>query len=182
MNTVDKATATQLRNIETKTGKSFADFRTLILASGLNKVGLIRDMLKKDFGLGHGDANALAILALKPIDAAPATSDELYAGPKAALLPIHQKLMEALHQFGDFEIAPKKTYLSLRRKKQFAMVGPATNTRIEVGINSKDLMATDRLQAEKPGGMCQFKVKLTDIKEVDKELILWLRQAYDASA
>jgi hypothetical protein len=30
--------------------------------------------------------------------------------------------------------------------------------------------------------MCQFKVKLTDIKEVDKELLNWLRQAYDASA
>lgn len=182
MNIVDKATATQLKNIETKTGKSFGELRSLILASGLGKVGLIRDMLKKDFGLGHGDANALALQALKPLEPVPVNSDDLYSGPKAALLPIHQKLMEAIHKFGDFEIAPKKTYLSLRRKKQFAMVGPATNTRIEVGINSKDLTATDRLQAEKPGGMCQFKVKLTDIKEVDQELLNWLRQAYDASA
>jgi len=90
--------------------------------------------------------------------------------------------MEEIKKFGDFEIAPKKTYLSLRRKKQFAMVGPATNTRIEVGLNMKDVPATDRLLAEKPGGMCQYKVKITEINEVDKELLAWIRKAYDASA
>ena len=30
--------------------------------------------------------------------------------------------------------------------------------------------------------MCQYKVKLTDAKEVDKELIDWVRQAYPDSA
>jgi hypothetical protein len=181
---VDQAVATQLKNIEKKTGKSFADLRALILSSGLDKVGAIRDMLKRDLGLGHGDANALALHALKPVevpaDASP--EDEIYAGPKAALRPIHDKIMAAIRGFGEFEIAPKKTYLSLRRKKQFAMVGPATNTRIEVGLNMKSIASTDRLLAEKPGGMCQYKVKITDAKEVDKELLAWLRIAYDASA
>ena len=81
-----------------------------------------------------------------------------------------------------FEIAPKKTYLSLRRKKQFAMIGPATNTRFEVGLNMKGVAGTARLEAQKPGGMCQYKVKLTAPAEVDKELVGWIRQAYDASA
>jgi hypothetical protein len=35
--------------------------------------------------------------------------------------------------------------------------------------------------AEKPGGMCQFKVKVTGTHEVDAELVGWLRQAYDAA-
>jgi len=39
----------------------------------------------------------------------------------------------------------------------------------------------DRLMAEKPGGMCQFKVKVTGTHEVDAELVGWLRQAYDAA-
>lgn len=63
--------------------------------------------------------------------------------------------MTAVKGFGAFEIAPRKGYLSLRRKKRFAMVGPATQLQIEVGLNLKGLTATDRLIAIPPGGMCQ---------------------------
>ena len=86
--------------------------------------------------------------------------------------------MSAIERFGPFEIAPKKGYLSLRRKKQFAMIGPATNTRVEVGLNMKDAGGTARLEAQKPGGMCQFKVKLTEPSQVDEELLGWIRKAY----
>jgi hypothetical protein len=34
--------------------------------------------------------------------------DEIYAGPKAALRPIHEALMRAIDGFGEFEVAPKK--------------------------------------------------------------------------
>jgi hypothetical protein len=43
------------------------------------------------------------------------------------------------------------------------------------------VQATERLVAEKPGGMCQYKVKVTAASEVDTELIGWIRQAYDAA-
>ena len=69
--------------------------------------------------------------------------------------------MAAIAKFGQFEIAPKKGYVSLRGKKQFAMIGPATNTRVDVGLNMKDVKGTARLEAQKPGGMCQYKVKVT---------------------
>ncbi len=65
----------------------------------------------------------------------------IYSGPKADLRPIHDRLLAAIAKFGPFEIAPKKDYVSLRRKKQFAMIGPATKTRVEVGINVKGLTA-----------------------------------------
>ena len=106
---------------------------------------------------------------------------EIYSGPKAALRPVHDRLMEHIGAFGEFEVAPKKGYVSLRRKKQFAMIGPATNTRVEVGINSKALAGGDRLLAQPPKGMCDFKVKLSDAAEVDAELIGWIRAAYDAA-
>jgi hypothetical protein len=89
--------------------------------------------------------------------------------------------MAAVGQFGDFEIAPKKEYVSLRRAKQFAMVGPATQTRVEVGLNMKGVEPTDRLMAMPAGGMCQYKVNLTTAAEVDQELIGWIRRAYDAA-
>ena len=61
------------------------------------------------------------------------------------------------------------------------MIGPGSATRVDIGLNMKDVAATDRLLAEKPGGMCQYKVKLGSAAEVDAELVGWLRQAFDAA-
>ena len=146
MNVVDKAFASQLANIQARTGKTLAQLHAIIRKSGLAKHGEIRDLLKKELGMGHGDANTLVHSFLNPVkfkssDAKPASSDsvlaEIYSGTKAPLRPIHDKLMESIKKFGELEEAPKKTYISLRRKKQFAMIGPATQTRVEVGLNMK---------------------------------------------
>ncbi len=185
-----KALATQLANIEKRTGKSLAEFARVLKASGLAKHGELRDFLKREHGMGHGDANTLVHHVLAPAAAsgAGATGAEmegviagLYAGPKAALRPIHDRLMAAITTFGEFEIAPKKTYVSLRRKKQFAMIGPATQTRVEVGLNMKGAPATGRLVAMPPGGMCSHMIKLTSEAEVDAEVIAWIRAAFDAA-
>lgn len=190
MNSVDKALETQLKNIQTRTGKSLDQLYALIRKSGLTKHGEIRDMLKSDLGMGHGDANTLVTIYLRSggapaTQAAPVSADaavaEIYSGPKAGFRPIHDALMAKIEGFGPFEIAPKKGYVSLRRKKQFATVGPATNTRFEVGLNMKGVKATKRLVELPAGGMCQYKVALTDAKEVDEELIAWIRQAYDSA-
>jgi hypothetical protein len=187
---IDKAVATQLANIEKRTGKSLDALGQIVRGSGLTKHGEIRDMLKRDLGMGHGDANTLVHYVLKSDGASAAAAagrteadvvSEIYSGAKAPLRPIHDRLMEAITRFGEFEIAPKKGYVSLRRKKQFATIGPATNSRVDVGLNMKGVPATARLLAEKPGGMCQYKVKLTGAAEVDAELVGWIRQAYDSA-
>ena len=185
---MDKALQTQLTNIEKRTGKSLKELAAVVKGSGLAKHGEIRDMLKRDFGMGHGDANTLVHHVLKSDGATAAEGkgddavlDEIYAGPKSALRPIHEKVMAAVQKFGPFEIAPKKGYLSLRGKKQFAMIGPATKSQVEIGLNMKGAAATGRLVALAPGGMCQYKVRVGDVSEVDAELVSWLRQAYDAA-
>ncbi len=189
MNDVEKAIATQLANIEKRSGKSLAELAAIVRASGLSKHGEIRDMLKREVGLGHGDANTLTHHVLKANDPAAGAnlSDDdvaagLYVGAKAALRPIHDKLMAEINKFGEFEIAPKKTYVSLRRKKQFAMIGPATATQVEVGLNVKDLTPTERLIELPPKGMCNYKVRLSVVAEVDAALLQWLKQAFDSAA
>lgn len=185
---MDTATATQLANIEKRTGKTLAELTALIQSSGLTKHGEIRDMLKRDLGMGHGDANTLVHVVLRSDGASAAEGksadevlDGIYAGPKAAMRPIHERLMAAVEKFGPFEVAPKKSYVSLRRKKQFATIGPATNTRFEVGLNMKGVIGTPRLELLPPGGMCQYRVKVADPNEVDAELLGWIRTAYDAA-
>ncbi len=107
--------------------------------------------------------------------------DAIYAGAKAGLRPVHDAVMKQIDKLGPFDVAPKKTYVSLRRKKQFAMVGPATKDQIEIGLNAKSLPAHARLKAQPPGGMCQYTVRLSSAAEVDAALMAWVRAAYDAA-
>ncbi|HSK19831.1 MAG TPA: DUF5655 domain-containing protein [Longimicrobiales bacterium] len=187
---LEKALATQLANIEKRTGQSLEELAGIIRSSGLTKHGEIVSMLKASLGMGHGDANTLAHTVKKMTDfptAADAAADAaeaadtLYVGPKAALRPIHDRVMAAIHEFGPFEEAPKKSYVSLRRSRQFATVGPATKTRVEVGLNMKGLDATDRLQALPAGQMCNYRVRIGSVEEVNDELIGWIRTAYESA-
>jgi len=188
MSSLDKAFQSQLDNIQKKTGKSLDELTEVIRKSRLTKHGEIRDYLKRELGLGHGDANALvhAVLQSDGQRAAEGKSGdqvlaEIYSGAKAHMRPIHEKLMKEINKFGAFEIAPKKGYVSLRRKKQFAMIGPKTNTRFEVGINAKDLKKNARLLEQPRGSMCNYVVNVTDAKEVDSELVAWIKSAYEGA-
>jgi hypothetical protein len=186
----DKAIATQIANIEKKTGKTLAQLSAAIGKSGLAKHGEIRTWLMETYGLGHGDANTLTHMARKSdgasaAKAAGASGDdvlaEIYAGKKAHLRPVHDRLMAAIVKFGEHELAPKKGYVSLRRNKQFAMLGPKTNDRFELGLNLKDDIRDTRVKPVPPGGVCQYIVPLTSADEIDDKIIGYIKRAYDAA-
>lgn len=189
------ATLTQLRNIQVKTGKTIAELHAVLAGSGLARTGERRTLLMAQFKLGYGDANAVALCCGKPLpDLGPGALvatppavvdsdplDAIYAGAKAGLRPLHEAVMVFVSSLGPFEAAPKKAYISLRRKKQFAMVGPATQGTIEIGLNAKDLPAHARLKGQPPGSMCQATTRISTAKEVDAALQAWIKQAYDAA-
>jgi hypothetical protein len=191
------AVLTQLRNIQSKTGRTIAQLQDAVLASGLARHGERRSWLIERFGLGYGDANTVVTLIGKlpagiadgASSAAPAAAsaaagnplDDIYSGAKAHLRPVHEAVMAAVARLGPCEEAPKKTYISLRRKKQFAMVGPATKDLVEIGFNSKDLPPHPRLKLLPPGGMCQATTRIGAAAEVDAVLQSWLKKAYDAA-
>jgi hypothetical protein len=189
------ATLTQLRNIQARTGKTIAELHAVIAASGLAKTGERRALLMEQFKLGYGDANTVALFVGKPLpalgDGAPAAAqpapdgdplDGIYTGAKAGLRPLHDAVLKVVKEFGSFEQAPKKTYVSLRRSKQFAMVGPATKDAIEIGINAKTLPPDARLKVQPPGSMCQATTRISHERELDAALAGWLRQAFEAAA
>jgi hypothetical protein len=185
MSTPEEARATQIRNIEAKTGKDLAALRAAVTASGKVKHGEIRGWLMESLGLGYGDANTLAHFATAGAHAPPASEDEvladIYSGKKAHLRAVHDAVLAQVRPWGDFEIAPKKGYVALRRKKQFAMLGPKTAERAELGLNLKDNVASNRIAVQPPGGMCQYIVSLTKAEDVDGEVIAALKRAFDAA-
>jgi hypothetical protein len=177
------ALATQLKNIEARTGRSMDALRAMVAASGLAKHGEVRSWLMAELSLGYGDANTVAHLARQGPEPAPVGDplDAIYAGAKAPLRALHEHIVKVVDAFGPYEKAPKKSTVSLRRKKQFALLGPATKTQVEIGLNHKDLPSHPRLKVMPPGGMCPYTVRVASPDEVDADLTAWLRAAYDAA-
>jgi hypothetical protein len=179
--------ATLIKNLEAKTGKSLDAWIATARSAGIDKHGQLVAHLKQKHGLTHGYANQIALRALKADDAKVAGSDALvdaqYAGAKAALRPVYDALDKAVRGFGsDVEFAPKKAYVSLRRSKQFGLIQPSTATRVDVGLILKGVKPAGRLEASGSfNAMFTHRVRIGDVKEVDAELIDWLRQAYQGS-
>lgn len=169
---------TMIDNLPAKTGKGLAEWQTLVAASGAKKHGEIMKLLKGEHGVSHGFANLIAQKCIGNLDV---DDEDLVANQykgKETLKPIHDAIVSYVKGFGDeLEIAPKKTSVSLRRSKQFALIQPSTKTRIDLGINLKGLEPQGRL--ESMSGMCTHKIKLTSEAEFDEEVKNWLKTAFD---
>jgi hypothetical protein len=137
MGTVEQGLQSQVKNIEAKYGRTIDDWVSLIRASGHTRHAEIVAMLKAEHGMSHGAANRVALVAMDALDPNAKSTDPetaLYAGDKRVLLPIRARLMESINGLGpDIEVAPKKGYLSLRRRKQFAIIKPAAKD-IDLGL------------------------------------------------
>lgn len=177
----DKGIQTQLKAIEEQTGQPFDLLKSQVLTWDSLAHTEARARAQALWGLGLMYAETLVLCARHRDIDVEAAAKEWYQGPKAAFLPIHQSLMTLVQGWEGVEAVPKKGYVSLRVKKQFATWGPVTNTRFEVGLNGKFLVGGPRLQVIPPGGICHFKVVLTKIEDVDPELIGWLRAAWEGA-
>ena len=106
-----------------------------------------------------------------------------YAGAKAALRPIYDRLAAAATALaGDVTLAPRKTYVALGRGRQFGLIQASTKSGIDLGLKLPGVAPTERLQAAGNFGSRQIthRVVLTSEAEVDNEVLGWLRAAYEA--
>ena len=120
MSTAEEGIAAQVRNIETRYGKPMSEWFALITASGLAKHTEVVAMLKAEYGMAHGAAHRVSLLARQTAAPAPTSADAaldaLYTGKKVGLRPLHDQLMMVIDAFGpDVSTVPKKGYLSIRR-------------------------------------------------------------------
>lgn len=175
---------TMLNNVPARTGKELSEWMTLVKACGKIKHGEIVEWLKTEHGVTHGFAGLIASEYLKSGESDKSPEELVaaqYAGPKTGLREIYDTFIGVVERLGDdVEVAPKKSYVSIRRSKQFAIIQASTASRVDVGINLKEAEDTDRLEpAGSFNAMVSHRVRVEDAIEIDSELKDWLRQAYE---
>jgi predicted transport protein len=180
---MEKSVSTMLDNLKEKTGYSLDEWKNLIATQSFSKHGEIVKFLKETHSVTHGYASEIALKVLGSDADSTTDTDGLiesqYKG-KENLKPFYDKLIAEIERFeGAFDIAPKKTYVSLKRKKQFIILNPASKTRFEIGFNLKGVEPKGKLEAEKPNGICSHKINLSDINDIDQEVIDWIKMAFD---
>jgi len=177
---MEKVLQTMIENMPAKTGKSLEEWKNILSTEEFTKHSEAVNFLKNDHGVTHGFANTIVSLFKKNTETPTDLVADQYKG-KESLLPIYNSLLKMIDPFGsDITITPKKTSVSIIRKKQFALIKPATKNRIDLGLKIKDKPITDRLENSGPfGTMCTHRVRLSNPQEVDQELQSWLIEAYE---
>ncbi len=181
---MDKAEQTMLDNLLKNTGKSLEQWIEIVKKQNFEKHSQILKFLKEQHSFTHGFANMVAMKSRGADAGSVENKEELiekqYKGREHLKL-LYEKLLSEVLKFGqDIEVAPKNAYVSLRRIKQFAILQPATKTRFEIGINLKGQEPKGKLEGvNTSNAMCSHKINLTDINDIDNEVIEWIKTAYD---
>ncbi|MDA4112911.1 MAG: DUF4287 domain-containing protein [Thaumarchaeota archaeon] len=173
-----------LDNIKAKTGKTPADFLALAGKKGLAKRGELMAWLKAEYGLGHGHANLIAgmIVHAEEPDPPPAESiAALFGGTKARWRGTYDRLVVEVEKSGaGVKTSPTSSYISLLHGgKKFAIVQP-TSERLDIGIKLKGVEPKGRLEAAGAwNSMVTHCVRISDPKQVDQQVLDWLREAFE---
>jgi hypothetical protein len=136
-------------------------------------------MLKERYGMSHGSAHRVSLVARDRL-AQPRADSAVDIPPNVQ--DVYTRLLKAVNALGrDIEQAPKKGYVSLRRRKQFGMLQPRAKL-INVGLILPTHSSAGRLEpAAKWNALFTHRARVGAVADVDRELESWLRAAYDAA-
>ena len=176
-------------SIKAKTGLGPDDFRAAAAAKGLLgpdvKTARIVAWLKEDYGLGTGHAMALvSALGQVPGQRLPVEEkiNAQFGGAKAHWRPSYDALLAHARQFGEVNLAPTNTYISLLKgTKKFAIV-QVTAGRLDLGLKLPGVDGADALEASGSwNSMVTHRMRLAEPAELTDDVFGWLRRAYDAA-
>lgn len=179
---MDKALQTMIDNMPEKTGISLEEWFDILKNKSFSKHSEAVKYLKTEHGVTHGFANTIVALSKNDDQSEDDLVKTQYKG-KENLIPIYEALVTIVNGLGsDVQIAPKKTSVSVIRKRQFVLIKPATKKRIDLGLKLKDVPTSERLGDSGPfGTMCTHRVQFHNVDEVDSELKSWITEAYKQS-
>jgi hypothetical protein len=104
-----------------------------------------------------------------------------HKGPVVAA--IYEKLIKELQKFGALKIEPKKTSIHLGNRFGFAGVY-ARKDYMNLEVHLKNKLTSKRVSKVEQASPNRFHhtIKISTPKDVDKELLGWLKEAYDLKA
>ncbi len=166
-----------------KTGKSLEEWKVVLAKEKFEKHGIAVNFLKKEHGVSHGFANTIVSLSKDEGNTNEDLVKNQYQG-KEQLIPIYESLSKVILELGnDVKVSPKKGSVSYIRKRQFALIKPATKTRIDLGLKLPGVPTTEKLGDSGPfGSMCTHRVQISKLEDVDEELMSYLQEAYGLSS
>lgn len=112
--------------------------------------------------------------------------DAMFSGPKAALRPLYEKLLNlGLGIARDVKACPCSTIVPLYRNHVFAQIKPSTNTRIDMGFALGGMKPSGKLIDT--GGFAKkdritHRIPIASLSEIDDEVKKWLKKAYELDA
>ena len=177
------AVSTGLRE---RTGHTLDEWLAMVDAAGLDPLDqlAVRRWLEAEHGVPQNSQWAIADAAARAAGWERPTVegyvDSQYSGPKAALRPIYDRLARELLALGDdVTVEGRSTYTPFVRGRQFAAVAPSTRTRVDLGLRFTDPPTSARLLTTSPVGQCTHRIALTDVTDIDTEVLGLLRTAYE---
>jgi hypothetical protein len=176
-----------------KTGRSLEQWLALVEREGPPTEAERREWLKKKHGMGTNAAGWMAERSVGKgeeigdpgayLSAAQAYVEAMFAGKKAGLRPLYDKLLKlSLSVAKDVKACPCQTIVPLYRNHVFAQIKPTTNTRIDMGFALGNRKVPKRLI--NTGGYekkdrITHRIEITKLSDIDEEVKRWLKTAYD---
>lgn len=174
-------------NLKNSTGKSLADWIKLTKASGITKRNDIIKWLKEKQGFGHMNASLLAGIYLNNGQPVYGNTDDLLDNQfaKAAdMRPLYELFIAfAKKHFPGCTVLPKKTYVSVLEKREFAAINIKPKE-LRLGFDLGDRAFDEEVSKSRLSGpmpRISHMLVLTAASQLNGDLFQLLKASYQRS-
>lgn len=174
-------------NLKNSTGKNLGEWMKQVAASGVTKRNDIIKWLKEKNSFGHMNASLLTGIYLNNGKPVYGSTEELLANQfaKAAdMRPLYESFLAFVKKhFVNSTVLPKKTYVSILEKREFAAINIKPKE-LRIGFDLGDRAFDERVTKSKMSGpmpRISHMLVLTDKSQLNGDLVELLKASYQRS-
>ena len=176
-----------IENLKSQSGKSLPDWMKQVSASGITKRNDLIKWLKEKNGFGHMNASLLAGIYLNNGKPVYGNTDDLLDNQfaKAAdMRALYESFTAfAKKHFPNSTVLPKKTYVSILEKREFAAINIKPKE-LRIGFDLGDRAFDEQVSKSKltgPMPRISHMLVLTDASQLNADLVELLKASYQRS-